>query len=100
MTKIERYADKHNMLIGFASSDDFGDILNMVVITKYNSYDVSISKRIQPMEYDMVDIFLKRNYLPLKILVDRAVRKSCAWKIEYNKINLINMICQKNLKLH
>jgi hypothetical protein len=89
MTKIERYADRHNMLIGFASSDDFGDILNMVVVTKYNSYDVSISKRIVPMEYDMVDIFLKRNYLPLKILVDRAVRKSCAWKIEYNKINLI-----------
>lgn len=89
MTKIARYAGRHNMLIGFASNDDFGDILNMVVITKYNGFDVLISKRIEPMECEMIDIFLKRNYLPLKILVDRAIRKSCAWKVEYNEVNLI-----------
>ncbi|NBP03525.1 MAG: hypothetical protein EBU90_26220 [Proteobacteria bacterium] len=93
MTKIERYADKHNIMIDFWTdfeNDELDLVSQLVIIKTSQRYaTVLISKRIKPMEYDMVDNFLKRNYLPLKILVDRAVRKSCAWKLEYNKINLI-----------
>ncbi len=92
MTKIERYAEQYNIMIDFTPDfESESDVVNQLLIVKTSQRyaTVLISKRIQPMEYDMVDNFLKRNYLPLKILVDRAVRKSCAWKIEYNKVNLI-----------
>jgi len=92
MTKIERYAEQYSIIIDFTPYfESESELVNQVVIIKTSQRyaTVLISKRIKPMDYDMVDIFLKRNYLPLKILVDRAVRKSCAWKIEYNKINLI-----------
>jgi hypothetical protein len=92
MTKIERYADQYNIIIDFTPDfESESELVNQLLIVKTSKRyaTVLISKRIQPMDYDMVHNFLKRNYLPLKILVDRAVRKSCAWKIEYNKINLI-----------
>jgi hypothetical protein len=92
MTKIERYAEQYSIIIDFTPYfESESELVNQVVIIKTSQRyaTVLISKRIKPMDYDMVDIFLKRNYLPLKILVDRAVRKSCAWKIEYNKVNLI-----------
>jgi hypothetical protein len=93
MTRIERYAEQYNIIIDFTPDfeNDELDLVSQVVIIKTSEKyaTVLISKRIQPMDYEMIDIFLKRNYLPLKILVDRAVRKSCAWKLEYNKINLI-----------
>jgi hypothetical protein len=92
MTKIERYAEQYNIIIDFTPDfESESDIVNQLLIIKTSQRyaTVLISKRIKPMEYDMIDIFLKRNYLPLKILVDRAVRKSCAWKMHYNKINLI-----------
>jgi hypothetical protein len=92
MTRIERYADQYNIIIDFTPDfENESELVNQLLIIKTSQRyaTILISKRIKPMEYDMVDNFLKRNYLPLKILVDRAVRKSCAWKIEYNKINLI-----------
>ena len=92
MTKIERYAEQYSIIIDFTPYfESESELVNQVVIIKTSQRyaTVLISKRIKPMDYDMVDIFLKRNYLPLKILVDRAVRKSCAWKIEYNEVNLI-----------
>jgi hypothetical protein len=92
MTRIERYADQYNIIIDFTPDfESESELVNQILIVKTSQRyaTILIAKRIVPMDYDMVDNFLKRNYLPLKILVDRAVRKSCAWKVEYSKVNLI-----------
>jgi hypothetical protein len=87
MTKIERYANRFSLEI--CLKFDCGYFYHQIGIRKYtksracDDNSVIMVKNIPPIFFEEIDDYLKKNYISLKRLVDKAVCHKNTYQIKY-----------------